>query len=216
MSRKARRSSVRELQVRGPTCDAYLLIFEAFHAVDSCELKAEQWLAVIGAGGLGQLAVQYAKAMGANVVAIDVNDTTLENAKAQGADAVFNSRTDSGYVEEINMLTNGGVHAAAVFSNARQAYASAPSLIKTGGTLMVIGLPHEPLQVSATDLALQKYKIKSESTSIPQRMPKAIEFTAKHNISPEVDLRKGLESLAEMVEEMKSGKATKRMAIVFD
>lgn len=81
---------------------------------------------------------------------------------------------------------------------------------------MVIGLPHEPLQVSATDLALQKYKIKSESTSIPQRMPKAIEFTAKHNISPEVDLRKGLESLAGMVEEMKSGKATKRMAIVFD
>jgi alcohol dehydrogenase, propanol-preferring len=216
MSRQARLFSVPELLVSGEICCVDLLTHLAFHAVDSCELKAGQWLAVIGAGGLGQLAVQYAKAMEANVVAVDVNDTTLENAKAQGADAIFNSRTNPGYVEEIKKLTNGGVHAAAVFSNAKQAYASAPSIIRTGGTLMVIGLPHEPLQISAMDLALQKYKIKSESTSIPQRMPKAIEFTAKHNISPEVDLRKGLESLAGMVEDMKSGKATKRMAIVFD
>lgn len=188
----------------------------AFHAVDSCELKPGQYLGVIGAGGLGQLAVQYGKAMGANVVAIDVNEKTLENAKTQGADATFNSRSNSGYVEDLKKLTNGGVHAAAVFSNAKQAYASAPSIIRTGGTLMVVGLPHEPLQISSMDLALQKYRIKSESTSIPQRMPKAIEFTAKHNISPDVDLRRGLESLAGMVEEMKSGNATKRTAIVFD
>jgi alcohol dehydrogenase, propanol-preferring len=216
MSRQARLFSVPESLVSGEICCVDLLTRLAFHAVDSCALKPGQWLAVIGAGGLGQLAVQYAKAMEANVVAIDINDTTLENAKAQGANAIFNSKTNPDYVEEIKKLTNGGVHAAAVFSNAKQAYASAPSIIRTGGTLMVIGLPHEPLQISAMDLALQKYKSKSESTSMPQRMPKAIEFTAKHNISPEVDLRKGLESLAGMVEEMKSGKATKRMAIVFD
>lgn len=191
-------------------------IFLAFHAVDSCELKPGQWLGVIGAGGLGQLATQYAKAMGVNVVAIDVNETTLVNTKAQGADAIFNSRSNRNYIEEIKTLTGGGVHAAAVFSNATQAYASAPSIIRAGGIMMVVGIAHEPLQISAMDLALQKYKIKSESTSIPQRMPKAIDFTAKHNISPAVDLRKGLDSLAGMVEEMKSGKATKRMAIVFD
>ena len=203
---------IRDYLALGETNDTFL----AFHAVDSCELKPGQWLGVIGAGGLGQLATQYAKAMGAKVLAIDVNDRTLENTKAQGADAIFNSRSNQSYINEIKKLTNGGVHAAAVFSNAKQAYASAPSIIRTGGTMMVVGIAHDPLQVSAMDLALQKYKIKSESTSIPQRMPKAIEFTAKHNISPEVDLRKGLESLAGMVEEMKSGKATKRMAIVFD
>ena len=150
------------------------------------------------------------------MIAIDINDATLENTKAQGADAIFNSRRNSKYVEDIKKLTSGGVHAAAVFSNAKQAYASAPSIIRTGGTLMVIGIAHEPLQISTMDLALQKFKIKSESTSIPQRMPKAIEFTAKHNITPDVDLRYGLDSLAGMVEEMKAGSATKRMAIVFD
>lgn len=79
---------------------------------------------------------------------------------------------------------------------------------------MVIGLPHKPLQISSMDLALGRYKVKSESTSIPQRMPKAIEFLAKHNIKPEVQLRK-LEELDDMVNEMKSGKATKRMLVAF-
>ena len=96
-------------------------------------------LGVIGAGGLGQLATQYAKAMGANVVAVDINDSTLDVAKAQGADAVFNSKTEPDYVSKIKKLTKSGLHAAAVFSNAQVAYANAPKIIRVGGTLMVVG-----------------------------------------------------------------------------
>lgn len=78
--------------------------------------------------------------------------------------------------------------------------------------MMVIGLPHNPLQISSMDLALGKYKIKSESTSIPQRMKKAVDFLAKHNIRPEVEHRK-LEDLNDMVSEMRAGTATKRMLV---
>ena len=105
--------------------------------------------------------------------------------------------------------------AAAVFSNADAAYAGAPQIIKLGGVLMVVGLPHNPLKISSMDLALGKYKVKSESTSIPQRMGKAVEFTAKHNIHPEVDLRNSLEEVQNMVMAMKSGQNIKRMAVVF-
>lgn len=90
----------------------------AFHAVDSSELKEGDWLAVVGAGGLGQLATQIGKAMGFKVVALDINDATLDVCKQQGADAVFNSRTNKEYVEELKKLTNGGAKAACVFSNA--------------------------------------------------------------------------------------------------
>ena len=170
---------------------------------------------MIGCGGLGQLATQYAKAMGCNVVGIDINDDILATCKAQGADATFNSMTNKNYVEELKKLTNGGVKAAAVFSNADPAYAGAPQIIRNGGVMMVVGLPANDLKVSSMDLALGRYKVKSESTSIPQRMGKAIEFTAKHNIRPEVDLKTGLESVQGMVDLMKSGKNTKRMAVVF-
>ncbi|KAH6714946.1 alcohol dehydrogenase [Leptodontidium sp. 2 PMI_412] len=187
----------------------------AFHSVESCELKPGDWLGVVGCGGLGQLAIQYAKAMGVQVVGIDVNDDILANCKAQGADAVFNSMTNKGYVKELLDLTGGGVKAAAVFSNADAAYAGAPQIIKLGGILMVVGLPHNPLQISSMDLALGKYRIKSESTGIPQRMGRAIEFTAKNHIQPEVDIRSGLEEVQSMIDTMKSGKSTMRMAVVF-
>ena len=80
--------------------------------------------------------------------------------------------------------------------------------------MMVIGLPHNPLQISTMDLALGKYRIKSESTGIPQRMKKAVDFLSKHNIKPEVENRR-LEELDDMVNAMKSGKATKRMLVAF-
>jgi alcohol dehydrogenase, propanol-preferring len=80
--------------------------------------------------------------------------------------------------------------------------------------MMIIGLPHDPIPVSTMDLALGKYKIKSESTSIPQRMGKAVEFLARHNIVPEVQHRK-LDDLNDMVNEMQAGTATKRMLVSF-
>ena len=169
---------------------------------------------MIGAGGLGQLATQYAKAMGLNVVAVDINDKTLEVCKAQGADAIFNSKTDTDYVSKIKDLTKGGVHAAAVFSNAQIAYTNAPKLIRVGGLLMVIGIAPEPLKMSTFDLAIGTYRIKSDSTGIPQRMKKAVDFSVNHHIKPEVQLRK-LEELGDMIDEMRAGTATKRMAVAF-
>jgi len=169
---------------------------------------------VVGAGGLGQLATQYAKAMGFSVVAVDINDETLAVCKSQGADATFNSKTDPDYVSKIKDLTKGGVHAASVFSNAPIAYANAPKLIRVGGLLMIIGIASKPLEISTFDMAIGSYRIKSESTGIPQRMRKAVDFSAKHNITPEVQLRK-LEELDDMVNEMRAGKATKRMAVAF-
>jgi len=194
--------------------DALRLTYTAFHSVDSCELKPGQWLAVIGAGGLGQLATQYAKAMNFKVLAIDINDGALEMCKNQGADAVFNSKTNSNYVEEVKKLTSGGVHAAAVFSDASAAYANAPKILRLGGTLMMVGLPKDPVPVMAVDIAIGLYKIKGDSTSIPQRMQKAVDFTIKHNILPEVEFRK-FEEVQNMVEDMQNGRSTKRMAVVF-
>lgn len=87
--------------------------------MDSCELQKGDWLAVVGAGGLGQIATQIAKAKGVKVVALDINDSTLEVCKKQGADAIFNSKTNTNYVKELKELTQGGVKAACVFSNAQ-------------------------------------------------------------------------------------------------
>ncbi|TID19507.1 alcohol dehydrogenase [Venturia nashicola] len=186
----------------------------AFHAIDSCELKPGQWLAVVGCGGLGQLATHYAKKMGLNVIGIDINDAKLDVVKKQGADAVFNSRSNTGYVEELKRLTNGGTHAVAVFSDADAAYAAAPDVLRVNGVLMVIGIPKSNLSVNPMDLVSGKYRIKAECTSIPQRMMKAVDFICKHNILPGIEFHK-LEELPEMLDALQAGTATKRMAVIF-
>lgn len=187
----------------------------AFNCVDSCELQAGQWLCIIGCGGLGQLAIQYAKAMGANVIGLDVSDEILAIAKSLGADHVFNSRTSKTYISEIRKITSRGADTVAVFSASSAAYSSAPPLVRLGGILMVVGLPKAGVTFDALDIARGTYRIKGDSTGVPQRMAKAIDFTAKHGIRPEVEIYKALSDVSGMVEKMKSGKNTKRMVVQF-
>ena len=152
--------------------------------------------------------------MGFKVVGLDINDGMLEVAKKAGADVVFNSMTNKDYVEELKKVTGGGAYAAAVFSNAQAAYNGAPAVLRLGGLMMIIGITAKPIQVSTMDMTLGRYRIKAESTSIPQRMPKAIEFSGKHNIVPEVEYRK-LEDVQAMIDDMEAGRAKTRMAVVF-
>ncbi|KAK3709392.1 hypothetical protein LTR37_010953 [Vermiconidia calcicola] len=186
----------------------------AFHSVDKCELSPGDWFGVVGCGGLGQMAVRYAKAMGLKVVGLDVNDDMLEIVKKNGADAVFNTRTNSDYAAEVKKLTGSGCHAVAVYSNATPAYHSARKVLKIKGLLMVIGLPDKPLEFQPFDVVANVFRIKGSNTGTPKEMKKALDFTAKHQIIPEVDFRK-LEEMPQMVDEMEQGKATRRMVVCF-
>lgn len=187
----------------------------AFYSVDSCELTPGDWFGVLGCGGLGQLATQYAKAMGLKVVGIDLVEGCLQEARKQGADAVFNSRWNADWAQDVKKLTGGGVQAVGVYTDAPAAFSSAPTCLSLGGTLMVVGNSEEPLKVHTTDLLFRGYKIKAASTGTPQRMKKAVDFTAEHGIMPVVQLRNGLDDLGVMVQEMVSGKVTKRQGIAF-
>ncbi|KAF2419704.1 alcohol dehydrogenase [Tothia fuscella] len=186
----------------------------SFHCVESCELKPGETLAIIGCGGLGQLACQYAKAMGYKVIGIDISGEILAVCKAQGADYVFNSRTDKEYVKGIKELTGGkGVDTVAVFSAASQAYDSAPLIVKLGGVILVAGLPEKGVTFNALAIALGTFKVRGDSTGTPDRMPRAIEFIAKNKIQPEVEIYHSLDDVPAMIEKMKAGKSTKRMVV---
>lgn len=167
----------------------------------------------MGCGGLGQLAIQYGKAMGVKVIGLDINDEILTVAKSQGADYTFNSLTNKTHREEILQLTNGGADAVAVYSDAEAAYNSAIPLITIGGILMVVGLPANGIRIGALDIARGTYRVKGDSTGIPQRLPKAMEFTAKSGIKPEVEVYDSLTDVNSMVEKMMTGKSIKRMLV---
>ncbi|MEO6411775.1 MAG: alcohol dehydrogenase AdhP [Pedococcus sp.] len=95
-------------------------------------------VAVFGIGGLGHLALQYAKISGATVVAVDINDEKLELAKELGADHVVNALTEEP-VAAIQAL--GGAHAAISVAVAPKAFEQAFESLRRGGTLVFVALP---------------------------------------------------------------------------
>ena len=82
----------------------------SFHGiVDQAKVGAGDWVAIHGCGGIGLAATQIANALGANVVAVDINDQNLEMAKKMGAVATVNA--SSGNVgEAVVEITGGGAH----------------------------------------------------------------------------------------------------------
>ncbi len=161
------------------------------------------------------MAVRYAKAMGLKVIGLDVNDDMLEIVKKNGADAVFNTRSDPGFAKQVKELTGSGCHAAAVFSDKSPAYESAKQVLKIKGLLMAVGLPAKPLEFESFQIVTNIYRVKGANTGTPKEMKKGVDFTAKHNIIPEVQFRK-LEEMPQMYDEMERGVATKRMVVLFE
>lgn len=170
-------------------------------------------MVIVGCGGLGQFGIKFAKAMGLNVIGIDINDEVLKEAKETGADIIINSKSTD-FQKEVRQATGGGADAAVVFSAAQAAYDTAAKTLKIGGILMVIGLPSEPLKFNVFDLMCKLYQIRSESTGPPHQMPRALEFISKHDIKPQVVQYK-LDDINEMIDLMQSGKSKSRMAVVF-
>jgi len=78
--------------------------------VEQGKIKGGEYLAVHGCGGVGLSAIMIANALGAQVIAIDIKDETLEFAKKLGAVATINAKSSSNIVEEVKELTNGGAH----------------------------------------------------------------------------------------------------------
>jgi alcohol dehydrogenase len=74
------------------------------------KVSAGQWVAIHGCGGVGLSAIMIANALGASVVAIDINDEKLELARSVGANATLNAKESKDVVESVRNITNGGAH----------------------------------------------------------------------------------------------------------
>lgn len=191
----------------------------AFHAIDDLKLPQNSWVAIIGCGGLGLLAVQYARAMGYRVIGVDTAHMALEEAKSAGAEHIFNPTAaqdgDMSYTQKILSVTGGGVDAAVNFTASKQAYAGMPAIIRPGrGILMCVGIPAQPIELNVFDIALGRYKVMGANNGQCHNTRPAVEFSAKHNIVSKTEYF-ALEDLPLMVKKMQNHTARGRMAVKF-
>ena len=174
-------------------------------------VRPGQWIAVYGAGGLGNLGVQYAKKVfGAHVIAVDVNDEKLAFAKESGADLVVNPNKED--AAEFIQKHTGGAHAAVVTAVSKAAFNSAVNCVRAGGRVVAIGLPPESMDLSIPRVVLDGIEVVGSLVGTRKDLEEAFQFGAEGLVVPKVQLRT-LDEAPAIFDEMHHGKITGRMVI---
>lgn len=168
-------------------------------------------VAVVGIGGLGHLAMQYAQIAGATVVAVDVLDSKLEMAKQLGAAYTINAATQDP-VAELQAL--GGADAAIVLAAAPEAAEQAFAGLRRNGQLVLVGLPKDnTMHVPIFETVLMGKKIVGSLVGTRVDLAETFELHADGRTKIVRESRK-LEHINESMDEMLSGKVDARL--VFD
>lgn len=184
-----------------------------YKAVKVSGIAPGKWLVIYGLGGLGNLALQYAKnVFNAKVIAVDVNDSQLQFAKDMGADMVINSRNED--AAKVIQERVGGAHAAVVTAVAKAAFNSAVDAMRAGGRIVAVGLPPESMSLNIPRLVLDGIQVVGSLVGTREDLAEAFQFAAEGKVLPKVT-RRPLEDINTIFHEMESGTIVGRMVIDF-
>lgn len=184
-----------------------------YKALKVANIKPGEWVAIYGIGGLGHVALQYAKAMGYNVVAVDIHQEKLELAKELGADVTVNgSETDPIQVIQEQV---GGVHAAISVAVTKKAFEQAYKSVRRGGSLVVVGLPNADLPIPIFDTVLNGVTVKGSIVGTRKDMQEALDFAARGKVRAIIETQP-LEKINEIFERMEKGQINGRVVLTLD
>jgi propanol-preferring alcohol dehydrogenase len=116
-----------------------------YKAIKVARVTSAETVAIFGVGGLGHLALQYARIAGGFVIGVDIEDSKLSMATELGADHVVNART-SDPVEAIQKL--GGADVAVALAASPESFDQAYRSLRRGGRLVCVALPADNAALS--------------------------------------------------------------------
>ena len=183
-----------------------------YRALKNAGVKSEQRVAVFGIGGLGHLAVQVARAMGAEVLALDVAEEKLELARELGVSTVLDA-TDAQSIKTVRQ--SGGVHVAIVTSAAKAAFDAALKCLRPAGTLSVVGVPPEPLTFSALGLVSGEFRVMGSAVGTRDDLRATLELGASGKVRCRTETVP-LDGVNVALERMRRGALSGRVVLTFE
>jgi propanol-preferring alcohol dehydrogenase len=173
-----------------------------YKGLKETEVRPGEWVAISGIGGLGHMAVQYAKAMGMHVAAIDIHPDKLALAKTLGADLVLDGR-DADMVEKFQRET-GGSHGVLVTAVAPKAFEQAYGLLRSHGTMALVGLPPGKFCLPIFDTVLKRITVRGSIVGTRQDLDEALEFAGEGKVAAHFSWDR-LENINAIFERMEQG-----------
>lgn len=184
-----------------------------YKALKVGEAKPGEWVAIYGIGGLGHVAVQYAKAMGLKVVAVDTFDEKLQLAKDLGADLVVNPKMEDS--ADFIQREVGGVQASICTAVSKPAFAEAYRSVKRGGKCVAVGLPPETMEVPIFDTVLNGVSIVGSIVGTRKDLEEALQFAADGKVKTIVETA-SIEDINQVFNDLEKGKVNGRIVIKFE
>lgn len=190
-----------------PILCAGVTVYKGLKMTDT---RPGQWVAISGVGGLGHVAVQYARAMGLRVVAVDIDEAKLDLAARLGAELTVNGRSADA-VAQVQRAT-GGVHGVLVTAVSPEPFAQGIGFARRGGTIVLVGLPPGDFPLPIFDVVLRALTIRGSIVGTRQDMVEALDFFARGLIRPTVEAAH-LEDINEIFARMERGQIDGRVVI---
>jgi len=176
-------------------------------------VRPGQFVGVVGVGGLGHIALQYARAMGLRPVAVDIDPDKLALATRCGAEMTFNAKENA--VAAVNAATGGGCHAVLVTATAPQAFEQAIAMTRNSGTTVFIGIPgsaHDQVRVSIIDTVNGEKIIRGSNVGTRLDLKEALDFAVRGLIKPEIE-EIGFEHAADALDRLRAGHVAGRLVL---
>lgn len=183
-----------------------------YKALKVSTAKPGEWVAIFGIGGLGHLAVQYAVAMGLNVIAVDTGEAKLELAKKLGASLCLDFKRDD-VVAKV-LAETGGVHASICTAVSKSGFEQSYKVIRRGGKCVLVGLPPEDMPLPIFDTVLNGVSVVGSIVGTRKDLIECLDFAARGKVKA-ITIEKSLEDINDIFEEMINGEITGRVVMKF-
>jgi propanol-preferring alcohol dehydrogenase len=193
-----------------PVLCAGVTVYKGLKVLDC---KPGDWVAISGIGGLGHLAVQYAKAMGFHVIAVDIDDAKLALARRLGAEMTLNATTQDPVAEVQRSLR--GAHGVLVTAVSRSAFAQALGMLHKRGTMSLVGLPPGDFALPIFDVVLNAKTVRGSIVGTRKDLQEALAFAGEGKVHT-IYTEDRLDNINTVFERMKQGDIEGRVVMRID
>ncbi|MDC8451447.1 MAG: alcohol dehydrogenase [Candidatus Nitrosotalea sp.] len=186
----------------------------AYGAVKNARLNPNDNVVVVGAGGLGLMAMQLAKATtGSKIIAMDIDDGKLQIAKQNGADFIINSKKEDPIKAVKELTDNFGADAVLDFVNASKTVETDMQMLRRRAKVVLVGLFGGALQLNLVTMPTRAYQIIGSYTGSMNDLVELVSLARRDVIKPIISNRFKLEQATEALQMLKNGKVIGRAII---
>ncbi len=182
-----------------------------YKALKELALPPGSWLVISGIGGAGHLAVQYARLLGLNVAAIDVDAEKLALAEQLGATLTINAEREFP-VNKIIRETGGGVPAVMITTGAIKAFEQGIRMLRRCGICMLVGVAREPFPITVFDVVIKGVQVRGSLIGTRQDVREALELVASGQVKPLVESRP-LDEVNDAITALRQGQVKGRVTL---